>query len=456
VTAGVFIAFFITAYLMKFAEDYFHFANAIFAGGILSYIGVLSIKIEYISSKIRYLVGVIFLIWGFGCLLFLFSYPYGEIMATIAYSLVGIAAIAASIGLQLAYFLHTRECREALDEKIRYLNMYDSLSDVYNRDYCELLLEELEEEAKAPLSIVFGDLNNLKLINDIFGHETGDDMIIKTAKIMKDAAKEKEGAIVARWGGDEFIIFLPETNSAGAKKIIKTINEHTDQCKTDCFPLDIALGVATKENSQQTIQHIINLADASLYRNKFRESSRSKKFLVEYFKRSLFDKEIESKEHATRVQEFALLIAEELNLSEKEKEELSLVAYYHDIGKISVPKDILNKPDNLTPDEWLTIKRHSEIGYRILQSSVEHAHISQAVLSHHEFWDGKGYPQNLKGENIPLMARIIAVADAYEEMTQGRVYKEALSKEDALSEIEGCAGTQFDPDIVKRFVTVLS
>ena len=412
-------------------------------------------KIVYVKSKIRYFIGVIFLVWGFGCLLFLFSYTQGETIAAIAYSLVGIAAIAASIALQLAYFLHTREYRNALDEKTRYLNMYDSLSDVYNRDYCELLLEQLGEEAKAPLSIIFGDLNNLKLINDIFGHQTGDDMIIKTGEIMKEAAKEMKGSIIARWGGDEFIIVLPGTDYQEAEKIIETINALADRCKTDCFPLDISLGVATKENSQQTLTHIIKLADASLYRNKFRESSRAKKSLVDYFKRTLFEKEIESKEHATRVREFALLIAGELHLSEKEEEELSLVAYYHDIGKISVPGDILNKRQDLTPEEWLTIKRHSEIGYRILQSSVEYAHIAQAVLSHHEFWNGKGYPQNLKGENIPLMARIIAVADAYEEMTQGRVYKEALSKGEALKEIERCSGTQFDPDIVERFIKVM-
>ncbi len=454
-TSSIFAAYLIFAYSMKFSEAYFDFSNALFAGGILIYTGMLSIRIEYVKGKIRHLLGGMFLIWGFSCLLFLGSYVYGETLATVAYSLVGLSAIASSIGLQLAYFLHTRENRAVLDEKIRYINMYDSLTGVYNRDYCELQLEKLEKDGQAPLSIIFGDLNNLKLINDIFGHQTGDEMIIKIAGIMKTVAEATEDSIVARWGGDEFIVVLPGTNYLEAEKITHTIHKLINEYKTDDFPLDISLGLATKENSLRTIQHIIKLADASLYRNKFRESSRAKKSLVEYFKKLLFDKEIESKEHAARVQELALLIAQEMNLSKKEQEDLSLVSYFHDIGKIAVPKDILNKPGGLTPDERLTIKRHSEIGYRILQSSVEYAHLSQAVLSHHECWNGKGYPQNLQGENIPLMARIIAVADAYEEMTQGRVYKKALSKEEALKEIKRCSGTQFDPHIAKVFVGVM-
>jgi diguanylate cyclase (GGDEF)-like protein len=455
ITSTICLSLLIIAYLINLNSFYFDVTNALFSTCVLIYAGYSSLRFEYVKSGVRHLIGWIFFLWGFSTSLFLLSYFYGEVIITVAYTLMGPSAIAASITLLLAYFLHTREYRNTLDEKIRYINMYDSLTEVYNRSYCELLIEQLEQELQLPVSIVFGDLNNLKLINDIFGHHTGDDMIIRTADIIKRATMQTNGVIVSRWGGDEFIIILPNTNRNQAQAMIQKIKSLTDACRTDSFPLDISLGVATKESSEQSIQHVIKLADASLYTNKFRESAQAKKSIVEYFIKILFDNEIESKQHATRVQELALMISRELNLTQEQQEELSMVSYFHDIGKVSIPKEILNKSEDLTSDEWLTVKRHSEIGYRILQSSSEYAHISRAVLSHHEFWNGNGYPQNLKGEKIPLMARITAIAEAYEEMTHSKMYKVALTKEEALKEIEKNSGTQFDPNIARVFVEAM-
>jgi HD-GYP domain-containing protein (c-di-GMP phosphodiesterase class II) len=140
-----------------------------------------------------------------------------------------------------------------------------------------------------------------------------------------------------------------------------------------------------------------------------------------------------------------------LDLSEDQMDELKLLAFLHDIGKIAVPDSILEKPGALTPKEWEEMKQHCEIGYRIAISAPELSPIANSILSHHERWDGSGYPQGLKGKQIPLLARIIAVLDAYDTMTQGRIYKKEISEQEALAEIVRCAGTQFDPEVVTAF-----
>ena len=159
--------------------------------------------------------------------------------------------------------------------------------------------------------------------------------------------------------------------------------------------------------------------------------------------------------HTERVGYFCLEIGKALNLSDKDLRELETAGTLHDIGKVMVPYEILNKPGKLTAEEYEIVKRHTESGYQILHSVDELSYLAEAVLSHHERWDGKGYPQGLKGEKITLYARIIAVADSYEAMTAKRVYRDSISNEEAIEELKLNAGKQFDPQIVKAFVNVV-
>ncbi|MDD4076822.1 MAG: HD-GYP domain-containing protein, partial [Bacilli bacterium] len=163
----------------------------------------------------------------------------------------------------------------------------------------------------------------------------------------------------------------------------------------------------------------------------------------------------ETEEHAERLQELSRLVGMKINLSEVELDELSLLAALHDIGKVGIDDTILKKPGKLTAEEWIEMKKHPEIGYRIAMASPELMSIANYILCHHERWDGKGYPQGLKGKQIPLLSRIISVIDAFDAMTQDRPYRQALSMEEALEEIRVNAGTQFDPEAARIFIEVI-
>lgn len=170
----------------------------------------------------------------------------------------------------------------------------------------------------------------------------------------------------------------------------------------------------------------------------------------------LFDKSPETEKHSEKVKNYCNKIAGELKFTMEEKNELSLFAMLHDIGKIGISSSILQKPEPLTVKEWKEIKRHPEIGYRIARHTTELMGIAGYILSHHERFDGRGYPRGLKGKNIPLMCRVLAVADAYDAMTGGRVYRKAISQKEALAELKRNAGTQFDPKIVNLFIKLMS
>ena len=170
---------------------------------------------------------------------------------------------------------------------------------------------------------------------------------------------------------------------------------------------------------------------------------------------TLYEKSNETEEHSKRIETYCHAIGRKLHLSSKEMDELSLLALLHDIGKVSIDPNILKKPGPLTPEEWEEMKRHTQIGYRIAQVTPELAVVADLILSHHERWDGNGYPRGLKEGEIPLSCRILSVADAYDAMTNDRVYRKAMSNEKAVYELEKNSGTQFEPSIVRLFTDFL-
>ena len=170
---------------------------------------------------------------------------------------------------------------------------------------------------------------------------------------------------------------------------------------------------------------------------------------------SLYAKSQETEEHGQRLGDFCQMIGRELQLSQSDLDDLQLLSKLHDIGKIGIDDHILNKPGKLDEEEWKIMKQHPEIGYRIVMTTPQLSHIADHILYHHERWDGKGYPAKLKGEEIPLLARILSVADAFDAMTEDRIYRRALSREEAIKEIKDNAGSQFDPKIAQIFIDLL-
>jgi len=336
------------------------------------------------------------------------------------------------------------------EKEIRYLGFHDKLTGLYNRMFVEEELRRLDSQRQLPLSIIAGDVNSLKLVNDAFGHKAGDDLLKKVARILKKSCRQED--IIGRFGGDEFTIILPDTSNKEARKILKRIKNNCKQEKSSIIPVSIALGLATKKNESEDINEVLKNADTNMYENKIRESEEVKNLVLETLMGKLGEKEFETQRHCERLKKMALKLGKELEFNPNEMERLEKAAYLHDIGMISTPEEILKKEGELTVDEWVEIKKHPETGYRIARSSDKLTDIANIILHHHERWDGNGYPRGIEGESIPVQSRIIAVIDAFDVMVNKSLYREPLTKEEAIAELYDNAGSQFDPRIVDIFV----
>jgi len=340
--------------------------------------------------------------------------------------------------------------RRGADEEIKELALKDRLTGLYNRAYFEEELKRIDTKRNLPISFILGDVNGLKLINDAFGVREGDKLLKKIAAILKKCCRKED--IIARWGGDEFSILLPKTNDKDSEEILKRIRNTCDKTKINSVPVGISLGTSTKKSNEDDIKDIIKEAEDWMYRRKLIEKNSISSSIISSLERTLREKSNETEEHGERMRELALRLGHSLSLKENKLNELSLLATLHDIGKVAIPDEILMKKGKLDSDEWKIIKRHPEIGSNIASSSPQLKTIAEAILSHHEWWDGTGYPHALKGEEIPLNSRIISIVDAYDVMTHERPYKKAISKKAAIKELKRCSGTQFDPKLVKIFV----
>ena len=343
--------------------------------------------------------------------------------------------------------------RKKTEEKLKYISFHDSLTGLYNRAYFEEELKRLDTKRQLPLSIIVGDVNGLKLVNDAFGHLKGDLYLCEAARILEESCRKED--IIARWGGDEFSIILPKTKNDHAYKIIKRIRSAANKIKENGIPLSMSLGASTKERPEQDIKTVIQVAEYNMYSRKLVERKSVSSSIISALERTLWEKSHETREHAERIKKLAVKLGNSINLYQNKLDELILLSVLHDIGKIAISDDILNKNDKLTEKEWRRIKKHPEIGYNICESSPQLVTIAEAVLAHHEWWNGSGYPLGLKGKNIPITSRIIAIADSYDVMITGRNYKEPLSKNEVIKELKKYSGIQFDPKLVKNFVKIL-
>lgn len=348
--------------------------------------------------------------------------------------------------------------RKKREEEIRYLNYHDILTGLYNRAFFQEELARLDTKRQLPLSIIIGDINGLKLINDALGHTEGDKLLVNMANILKKCCRAED--IVARTGGDEFWILLPQTDSQEAQQIIdrikNTCREIAERAHVDAYYTDIALGSATKTTPEENFAKIQRIAEDFMYKRKLLESKSLHSSIISSIKTTMFEKSNETEEHAERLAEMSKSLGQALGLSENDLVALELLSTLHDIGKISVDLNILTKTEELAEEGWNEIRKHPEVGFRIAQASPELRHISEYILSHHERWDGKGYPQGLAGEDIPILSRILAVVDSYDAMTQDRAYRKAMTREAAIIELEKNAGTQFDPAIIKSFIDIIN
>jgi diguanylate cyclase len=339
-------------------------------------------------------------------------------------------------------------------KQIEYLNFHDDLTGLFNRRFFEEELLRLDVPRNLPISIIMADINGLKLINDSFGHLVGDEMLRKTASCLKEVCRGDE--IIARLGGDEFGIILPQYNETQAEFIINRIKDSLKKERVYKFELSVSFGFGCKTKPEKSIQVALKESEDYMYRHKLFESSSMRSKTVELISQTLFEKNGRELLHSKRVSRLCELFALKLGFDMDHVEFLKTTGLMHDIGKIAIEETVLNKKGKLTLDEYNEIKKHPEIGYRILCSVSEFSEAAIHVLQHHEKWDGTGYPQGLIGKEISLDARIITLSDAYDAMTRSRTYREVLTKDQAIVEIRKYLGTQFDPELGSVFIELIS
>ncbi len=342
--------------------------------------------------------------------------------------------------------------KNRIEEENRYLTYHDKLTGLYNRRFFEEEVSRLNASRELPISVIVGDVNGLKLINDAFGHIAGDCLLTAAGSAVQSVCREED--IVARWGGDEYIILLPRTGPEDSEKIAERIRERCRGTQVSGVTLSIALGCATKRTQEEDLMAVIKRADNAMYQSKLIEGKSMKNHAVQSILSTLYESSESEEIHSRRVSSLCEILAGALRLGHLEASDLILLGELHDIGKVTLDRSILNKPGPLTPKEFAAVKQHSVKGYNILHASVDLAHLADCVLYHHERWDGTGYPSGLRAENIPLFSRIVTVADTYEALTGVRSYRKPVGKEEALAEIQRCSGSQFDPAIVAALMLV--
>lgn len=335
-------------------------------------------------------------------------------------------------------------------KKIEYMSFHDSLTGLYNRRFFEEEMSRLDTKRNLPISILIGDVNNLKLTNDIFGHAFGDMVLERVSEIMQHASRADD--IIARWGGDEFVILLPKTSQNEAEILASRIKEQISTQQIRAVKCSISMGWDTKTSMDEDIVRTLNNAEIKMYSAKTLGREETQDYELYSIIKTLYESGERENEHAKNVGRICKKIGLALKLSESDMLRLNQVAHLHDIGKIALSTKLLNNYYYLSAVEQKEAALHPVIGYRVLNHFDETVELADAVLAHHENWDGTGYPKGLKSKMIPLFARIISLANTYDRMLNDPKTK---SEEEVIKKIKDLSGIKFDPNLVDILVDVL-
>jgi diguanylate cyclase (GGDEF)-like protein/putative nucleotidyltransferase with HDIG domain len=442
--------------------------------------GILFATISYIAGVWAY--GVESASWGdvqiYRSLMRNLEYCFGSHMLTMFIWEFVCVCIAAGIG-----YLFDREVFYRLKAEQR-ANI-DGVTEIYNHRYFqERLNAEIDRASRydRTLSLVMLDLDYFKAFNDNWGHQEGDKVLKWFAHICADCVRNID--VLARYGGEEFVVILPETGTREALAVAERIRQSTDKFSVTEFGknrgVTVSAGVATFPDHARTRHALILSADAALYSAKQRGRNRCLAYdencttlqhvstshvkallatddvaALEALAAVIDARDEYTKGHSHSVMEVSVAIGEKLGMSEDELDTLRSASLLHDLGKIGTPEEVFDKSSSLDGKERAQIESHPGLGSQILRRVQQMSSVLPGVRHHHERFDGKGYPNGLAGTNIPLVARIIAIADSYDAMTSPRPYRDAMTHAEALAEIRHCSGSQFDPELVEAFIGLM-
>lgn len=376
--------------------------------------------------------------------------------------------------------------KDSTDKLIERANT-DSLTELFNHRYFqERLRSEIRraERYERPLSVIMLDIDHFKTLNDTHGHPVGDSVLRDTARILEGEGR-RDIDVITRYGGEEFALIVPETELEGAmivaERIRLAIQRHAFLGKGgETIPVTVSLGVAQFPIHSSEPEGLIMAADLAMYQSKsmgrnmttaFSSDTRTERdrdpyrlylllhasdmSTIEAMAAAVDTKSQRPSGFSKSVVTHSVKLAVALGLSEAEQKDIRLATLLHDIGKLGISEEILNKKEPLTQEEMNVIKSHPNLGYSVVQKSAHLRSMLPGILSHHEWWNGEGYPDGLKGEDIPLIARTISIVDAYHAMLTDRPHCGAKTVEEARAELRRCAGVQFDPHIVEVFLRIL-
>ena len=342
--------------------------------------------------------------------------------------------------------------RRKREEDIQYLSCHDMLTGLHNRSCFEDHRKKVDIPENLPLSVIFGDLNGLKMTNDIFGHAAGDALIKKSSEILRHCCPEN--ALIARIGGDEFIILLPKTNKENVEKLLSRIKSGFLNERVAAIKCSISLGCETKTSEEQSLEEIMTNAENMMYKDKTIHRTSVNKEIIETIIETLHSKLPDEKRHSIVVSQLCGDIGNALHLPEPSISKLKRAGYMHDLGKIVLDESIFFN-ETWTEEEFIKIQQHPIIGYRILNLFDDTLDLAEDVYGHHERWDGKGYPRGLKGDEIPLLSRIISIAEVYERILNSENGSSDERKKKAIEAIKEGSSKNFDPVITQLFAQLI-
>jgi diguanylate cyclase (GGDEF)-like protein/PAS domain S-box-containing protein len=345
--------------------------------------------------------------------------------------------------------------RKQIEEKLAYLSHHDTMTGLYNRAYFEEEMRRMSNISNMAVGIIICDLDGLKLVNDTLGHSMGDEVLKAVADVLKRAFHPSD--LIARIGGDEFAVLLPSnsvpTYERACSRIRGLIEEYNYERPT--VPLSVSMGFSVSKEISTDMDALFKEADNYMYREKLHRHQSTRNAIVEALMSALEIRDFITEGHGERMKNLIVSLAVTIGLPETKIAELRLFAQFHDLGKVGISDAILFKSAPLSAEEFMIMKQHPEIGFRIAQSTPDLEPISEWILKHHEWWNGKGYPLGIAGDDIPIECRMLAIVDSYDTMTNDRPYRKAMNNQEAIAELRRCAGIQFDPRLVELFIKLL-